>query len=82
MVEGRAAAVRRGAGALCSDAGWLPCIRSSRCHPQGHALAIGGAELQRGVFSGLVGDRDALPDMDDLISDLEASLAEQVGATG
>jgi diacylglycerol O-acyltransferase / wax synthase len=48
--------------------------------PQGHAPAIGVLCYDGGVFLGLVGDRDVLADMDNLVNDLEASLAEQLAA--
>jgi len=48
--------------------------------PQGHALSIGVVSYDGGVFFGLVGDRDLVADMDDVVADLEAALAEQLGA--
>jgi diacylglycerol O-acyltransferase / wax synthase len=46
--------------------------------PQGHALSIGVLSFDGGVYFGLAGDRDLLTDIDDVASDLEAALAEQV----
>jgi diacylglycerol O-acyltransferase len=48
--------------------------------PQGHALSIGVVSYDGGVFFGLAGDRDLLPDLDDLASDLTEALAEQLDA--
>ena len=48
--------------------------------PQGHALSIGVVSYDGGVFFGLVGDRDLFADIDDVVADLEAALAEQLGA--
>jgi WS/DGAT/MGAT family acyltransferase len=48
--------------------------------PQGRALSIGVLSYDGGVFFGLVGDRDVLADLEELAADLEAALAEQVGA--
>ncbi len=48
--------------------------------PQGHALSIGVLSYDGGVFFGLVGDRELIADMDDLVTDLEAALAEQTEA--
>jgi WS/DGAT/MGAT family acyltransferase len=45
--------------------------------PQRHALAVGVVSYDGGVFFGLVGDRDALTDIDDLAGAFEAALAEQ-----
>jgi WS/DGAT/MGAT family acyltransferase len=45
--------------------------------PQGHALSIGLLSYDGGVFFGLVGDRDVVPDLDDLAVALEATLDEQ-----
>jgi WS/DGAT/MGAT family acyltransferase len=48
--------------------------------PQGHALSIGLLSYDGGVHFGLVGDRDALADIDDLAADLKAALSEQIAA--
>jgi diacylglycerol O-acyltransferase / wax synthase len=48
--------------------------------PQHHALSIGVLSYDGGVFFGLAGDRDVLPDLDEVAVDLEAALAEQLGA--
>jgi WS/DGAT/MGAT family acyltransferase len=48
--------------------------------PQGHALTIGVVSYDGGVFFGLAGDRDLLPDLDDLASDLTEALAEHLEA--
>jgi WS/DGAT/MGAT family acyltransferase len=45
--------------------------------PQNHALSIGVLSYDGGVFFGLVGDRDAIADIDELAVDLEAALGEQ-----
>jgi hypothetical protein len=42
------------------------------------AVCFGIMSYDGGVFFGLVGDYDALPDLDALAGDLEASLAELV----
>ena len=47
--------------------------------PQRRALSIGLLSYDGGVFFGLTGDREVLADLDDLASDLEAAVAEQVG---
>jgi len=44
--------------------------------PQGHAVSLGVLSYDKRVFFGLVGDRDVLPDLDRLGSDLRASLKE------
>jgi hypothetical protein len=44
----------------------------------GHAVSIGLTSYDGGVFYGLVGDRDAVPDLDVLASLLRESLAELV----
>jgi WS/DGAT/MGAT family acyltransferase len=49
--------------------------------PQNHALAIGVLSYDGGVCFGIVGDRDAIADIDDLTAELDASLAEQAAAT-
>ncbi len=48
--------------------------------PQGHALSIGLLSYDGGVYFGLVGDRERLVDIDDLVADLDAALAEQIQA--
>jgi WS/DGAT/MGAT family acyltransferase len=48
--------------------------------PQGHALSIGLLSYDGGVNFGLTGDRDLLPDLDDLGADLGAAVTEQVSA--
>jgi diacylglycerol O-acyltransferase / wax synthase len=48
--------------------------------PQGHALSIGVVSYDGGVFFGLVGDRWAVPDVDELATALDAALAEQTAA--
>ncbi len=47
--------------------------------PQGHALSIGVVSYDGGVYFGLVGDRDALADIDDLSGAIESAIGEQVG---
>ena len=41
--------------------------------PQGHALSIGVLSYDGGVYFGIAGDRDVLPDLD-------AALGEQLGS--
>lgn len=48
--------------------------------PQGHALSIGVVSYDGGVYFGLVGDRDAVADLDDLASALGSAVVEQVSA--
>jgi diacylglycerol O-acyltransferase len=48
--------------------------------PQGHALSIGVLSYDGTVFFGLTGDRDLLADIDDLATDLDESIAEQLAA--
>ena len=48
--------------------------------PQGHALSIGVVSYDGGVFFGIAGDRDLIADLDEVAADLEAALAEQLGA--
>jgi diacylglycerol O-acyltransferase len=48
--------------------------------PQRRALAVGIVSYDGGVFFGLVGDRDALADLDRLGEAFEASLAEQTAS--
>jgi WS/DGAT/MGAT family acyltransferase len=48
--------------------------------PQSHALSIGVVSYDGGVFFGLVGDRRAIPDLDELATALDAALAEQTAA--
>ena len=48
--------------------------------PQNHALSIGVLSYDGGVFFGLAGDRDALADIDLVVGDIEAALAEQAAA--
>jgi diacylglycerol O-acyltransferase len=50
--------------------------------PQNHALAIGVLSYDGNVYFGITGDRDVFSDIDELVADLEASLAEQEGAMG
>ena len=50
--------------------------------PQGHALSVGVLSYDGGVYFGLAGDRDVLPDLDLLAADLAEALDEQIGATG
>jgi diacylglycerol O-acyltransferase len=50
--------------------------------PQRHALSIGVLSYDGGAFFGLAGDRDILPDLDEVGGDLEAALDEQVDAAG
>jgi diacylglycerol O-acyltransferase / wax synthase len=45
--------------------------------PQNHALTIGMVSYDGRVFFGLVGDRDVVPDLDDLAGDLRQALREQ-----
>ena len=45
--------------------------------PQNHALSIGVLSYDGSVCFGLAGDRDVLSDIDELVADLEAALAEQ-----
>jgi diacylglycerol O-acyltransferase len=47
--------------------------------PQRRALSIGVLSYDGGVFFGLTGDRDLLPDLDDVAADVEAALDEQLG---
>jgi WS/DGAT/MGAT family acyltransferase len=49
--------------------------------PQNHALSIGVLSYDGHVSFGVVGDRDVIADIDDFAADLEASLAEQAGAS-
>jgi diacylglycerol O-acyltransferase / wax synthase len=46
--------------------------------PQNHALAIGVVSYDGGVFFGITADRRLFADIDDVRTDLEAALAEQV----
>jgi hypothetical protein len=48
--------------------------------PQGHALSVGVLSYNGRVFFGLAGDRDVLADIDELAGEVEAALAEQIGA--
>ena len=48
--------------------------------PQGHALSIGVMSYDGGVYFGLVGDRRAVADIDDLATALDEALAEQTAA--
>ena len=50
--------------------------------PQHHALSIGVVSYDGGVFFGLAGDRDLMPDIDGLAADVEAAIAEQLSAAG
>ncbi len=45
--------------------------------PQNHALSIGMISYDGRIYFGLAGDRDVLPDLDDLASALRESLREQ-----
>jgi hypothetical protein len=45
--------------------------------PQNHALTIGMVSYDGKVFFGLVGDRDVVPDLDDLSGDLRQALRDQ-----
>jgi WS/DGAT/MGAT family acyltransferase len=44
--------------------------------PRGHALAVAAVSYDRAISFGLLGDRDALPDLDVIAAALEASLDE------
>src|SRR3954453_9731649 len=48
--------------------------------PQRHALSIGLLSYDGGVFFGRVGDREKMPDFDDVVAALDAALAEQIAA--
>ena len=48
--------------------------------PQRRALSIGVLSYDGRVFFGLTGDRELLADLDDFAADLDAAVAEQVGA--
>jgi hypothetical protein len=48
--------------------------------PQRHALSIGLLSYDGGVYFGLVGDRERVADLDDVVADLDAALAEQIEA--
>ena len=48
--------------------------------PQGHALSIGIVSYDGDVCFGLAGDRDVMSDLDETAGDVEAALAEQLGA--
>ena len=48
--------------------------------PQNHAVSIGVISYNGGVFFGLVGDHDEMRDVDELASDMEAALVEQLAA--
>jgi WS/DGAT/MGAT family acyltransferase len=50
--------------------------------PQNHALSIGVLSYDGSVCFGLAGDRDVISDIDALVGDLEAALAEQAAAAG
>ena len=45
--------------------------------PQNHALSIGMLSYNGRIFFGLAGDRDVVPDLDDLASALREALREQ-----
>ena len=45
--------------------------------PQNHALSIGVLSYDGSVCFGLAGDREVVDDMDELVADLEAAIAEQ-----
>jgi WS/DGAT/MGAT family acyltransferase len=45
--------------------------------PQNHALSVGVVSYNGGVYFGLVGDRDVIPDLDDLAKAFRKALAEQ-----
>jgi diacylglycerol O-acyltransferase len=46
--------------------------------PQNHALSIGVVSYDGGVFFGITGDRSLFADIDEVTSDMEAALAEQL----
>jgi diacylglycerol O-acyltransferase len=46
---------------------------------RGQALSVGATSYDRKVFYGLLGDRDALPDLDVIAQSMEEALAELVG---
>jgi diacylglycerol O-acyltransferase / wax synthase len=48
--------------------------------PQNHALSIGVLSYDGRVCFGLAGDRDLVSDIDELVADFEAALAEQTAA--
>ncbi len=48
--------------------------------PQGHALSIGVLSYDGGVYFGIAGDRDVLPDLAEFEADLDAALGEQLGS--
>jgi WS/DGAT/MGAT family acyltransferase len=45
--------------------------------PQNHALTIGMVSYDGNVFFGLVGDRDVVPDLDELADDIRRALRDQ-----
>ena len=45
--------------------------------PQNHALSIGMISYDGRIYFGLVADRDVIPDLDDLATELRAALREQ-----
>jgi WS/DGAT/MGAT family acyltransferase len=45
--------------------------------PQNHALAIGLVSYDGGVFFGLAGDRDVVPDLDDLAASIREAIRDQ-----
>ena len=46
--------------------------------PQDHALSLGLISYDGRVFFGIVGDRDAMPDLDDFAAAIDRALAEQL----
>jgi diacylglycerol O-acyltransferase len=48
--------------------------------PRDHALAVAIMSYNRGLDFGLLGDYDAMPDLEDVGRDLEAAVAELVAA--
>jgi diacylglycerol O-acyltransferase len=48
--------------------------------PQGHALSIGVLSYDNQVFFGLVGDRDLVPDLDELAAAIDEAVEEQLEA--
>jgi len=50
--------------------------------PQRRSLSVGVVSYDGGVFFGLVGDRDAISDIDLLAGSFEAAVAEQTAARG
>jgi diacylglycerol O-acyltransferase len=48
--------------------------------PQGHALSLGVLSYDGSVYFGLAGDRDLLPDLDELSAAIGEAIDEQVAA--